>query len=183
MDEIEGGLRAHLDRFLGVDEVDALRAAWKADDADGLVDSVVSDAADVVHLTWVLQDLVRDGLPVRDWRTLVQTIAAAGGLERPGGELRRALRGALQPHPEGESLVVPPELEAALLGRAPAGVPVDVRLAPRHAFRVWLQHRIGEDGPVTLTVETDEARAIVDALVRLEHPRPATIVVREAVRA
>ncbi|MEU1260370.1 FHIPEP family type III secretion protein, partial [Streptomyces chartreusis] len=62
-------LRTHLVHYLGVQEVDSLVEGWTKEDDDGLVGSVLADRTAVLKLTWVLQALVADGVPITDWRS------------------------------------------------------------------------------------------------------------------
>jgi hypothetical protein len=167
---IELVIRAHLARYLGPEEVSALVDAWTQDDAEGLVSSVVPDPDARLRLTWVLQDLVGEGVPVSDWRALLTTVREAGGLGASGTELRRAIRARLRDSLPGTQagrtvVSVPAELEEALLGRVGGGPGSD----PEHALLVWLRHTVAETGPaITLVTRTHDGREYVGALARSE---------------
>jgi tetratricopeptide (TPR) repeat protein len=68
--QIERVVRAHLRRYLGPEEVSTLVAEWTSHDEE-LVTSVLPDREAVVRLTWVLQALADDGIPLTDWQALV----------------------------------------------------------------------------------------------------------------
>jgi tetratricopeptide (TPR) repeat protein len=178
---IELVLRAHLARYLGLQEVALLVATWSAADDEELVASVLPDAEARVRLTWVLQALVDDGVPITDWRTILASIREAGGIGASTLSLRRAVRAELRDHlpgPEpGRKVVsVPRDQQDALLALtsdnsddAPPG-------DPRHEFLRWLRARIGEEGPaLTLVTRAHDVRELVSALARIESPLITTL--------
>ena len=189
LSEIDDVLCRHLDRFLGPDDVDRMVAVWTSEDDEGLVAAVLCDDDAVLRLTWVLQALVREGVSIVDWRSILRTIRVEGGFERPQPELHQALREALLEHvpgrtPERRLITVPQDLEQAVAGQAPADAPADLRLAPGHAFHRWLGAELAAaEQPVTLVVETAAARPAVDALAHLLDARITTLSTAELARA
>ena len=124
--EFESELHRHLDRFLGPAEVEQALTLWRLDDDDQLVASVVPDADAILLLTWVLQAMLRDGLPIVDWRSILRTIQRQGGLTQPPSALHQALRDELQVHLPGrqqgrERVPLPPDLEGGGPRKGAAG--------------------------------------------------------------
>ena len=175
---VEAILRADLPRFLGPQEVAALVEAWTEEDAE-LVTPVVADGRATLRLTWLLQSLVSELIPIVDWRLLLTAITEAGGLSAPLRELRFAARARLHADVDvtaRPTVLVPPEYEDALLGGA-ASTPLS---APRDDFMRWLRGVLVERGPaVTLVTRDESARDVIAALARREDPVITTISERE----
>jgi tetratricopeptide (TPR) repeat protein len=172
--QIEMVFRAHLARYLGPQEVDGLVAEWSGEDDDGLVASVLPDAEARLRLTWVLQALVEDGVPITDWRSLLAAVRDAGGIMAPTRALVHGVRARLRdelPGPRtGKRVIpVPGEHEAALLGQ-PDGSAAAPTSQPEHAFLRWLRETVAVSGPaVTLVTGSQDARELVSALAHAEH--------------
>ena len=180
---IERVLRVHLDRFLGPQEVANLVDSWEADDDTHLVTSVLPDANAQLRLTWVMQELVSDGVPITNWRTLLTAMQEAGGITASSRILCRAARDRLRddlpgPRTGKESVHVPIEHETALLdAAAPLG-------DPGHEFMRWLRQTITVHGPaITLVADTEDGRELVSALARTENRLIATLSKGELSRA
>jgi hypothetical protein len=172
--QIEEVMRAHLARYLGPQEVATLVETWSAQGEEDLVTGVLPDADARLRLTWVLQRLVEDGLPITDWMAMLTAIHDAGGITAPSHVLHRAIRARLRDQLPGartgrKTVFVPAELEQALLGGAAddsAASPAD----PRHEFLRWLRQTVASDGPaITLIAGTQDAREVVSALARSEN--------------
>jgi hypothetical protein len=177
----EDVLRTHLARFLGPQEVDQLVDRWAAGADAELVEAVVPGLEARVRLTWVLQALVDDGVPVREWRTILTSIAAAGGIGMPRAALRRAVRADLREQLPGREagrrqVLVPTEHEEALVALTNGASTGDVPNHERHDFMRWLRETIEEDATsLTLVTRGDDARELVSALVRSESPSIVTL--------
>jgi hypothetical protein len=174
---IELAIRAHLARFLGPQEVASLVESWsETDDGADLVASVVPDDEARLRLTWVLQDLVADGVPITDWQAPLKAVRDEGGITAPTESLRRAaragLRDGLAAQQVGRRTVpVPAAHEAALLGRpldggdGGAASPNELR----HDFLRWLRQTVAASGPaLTLVTRSQDARELVAVLARGE---------------
>ena len=171
--QIELVVRAYLARYLGPQEVDGLVDTWSGEDGD-LVASVLPDAEARLRLTWVLQALVDDGVPITDWRALLTAVRDAGGITAPLRTLRRAVRARLRDQLRGprtgrRTIPVPPEHEAALVAQLPGGGVTVSAGQPRHEFLRWLRQTVEVSGPaITLVTGTQDARELVSALARTE---------------
>jgi len=173
---IELVIRAQLARYLGPEEVAALVNAWAEEDEE-LVSSVVPDADARLRLTWLLQGLVAEGVPLTDSHALLTTIREAGGIAAPTVALRRAVRGRLRhllPGLQGgrAKVFVPAEHEEALLRPHAAGA----RAYEKHDVLRWLRRTLATSGPaITLVTRTQEGRELVSALARSEDRVIATL--------
>lgn len=169
--KIEFVLRTHLARLLGPEEVADLVEQW-ADDDGNLVSTVLPDGDARLQLTWVLQALVDDGVPITEWRALLTAMREAGGFAAPVVSLVQAVRSRLRDELPGPQtgrtpIAVPPELEAALTGppSEEAGSPND----PQHEFQRWLRRTVAASGPaIALVTSDEESRERVGALARVE---------------
>jgi hypothetical protein len=169
--KIELVYRTHLARQLGPQEVADLVDKWAEDDRN-LVSTVLPDGDARLQLTWVLQALVDDGVPIIDWRALLTAVREAGGIAAPVRSLVQAARSRLRDELPGPQtgrtpIAVPPELEAALIGPPveEAGSPHD----PQHEFQRWLRRTVSAAGPAIALVTSDEqSRERVGALTRAE---------------
>ena len=164
---IESVLRHKLATYLGTQDVADLLEGWKEADAD-LVASVVSDELARLRLTWLLRSLVRESVPITEWRSLLTAVREAGGTLVSLYELTRAtrlrLREALPGNQAGRKRIrVPVEYQAALLAPTP-----DPR--SKHDFGSWLREQLALTGPWMTLVASSEARPIVSALARTEEP-------------
>jgi hypothetical protein len=172
-------IRAHLTRYLGPQEVELLVDRWAQQD-EGLVASTLPDKDARLRLTWVLQSLVDDGVPIVDWQAILEAVRAAGGIDAPLRELRRGararLRDQLPPPRVGDRVIrVPEPLEAALLADTDrSGVAGPGK--PRLDFQLWLRETVERAGPVIALVTGDQdARELVAPLARSEHPFITTL--------
>jgi len=186
---IETVIRNHLPRYLGVQEVSLLVDAWATGTDGDLVSSLLPDAEARVRLTWVLQALVREGVPITDSRTILTAVRQAGGIAASSQALRRAaragLRSQLSGSRAGRKLVpVPEDHQRALVGLA-RNDPRESRSAdPRHEFSRWLRVRIAEEGQALVLVTRDqEVRELVSALARTESRLITTMAEDELVPA
>jgi hypothetical protein len=182
--QIELALRADLARYLGPQEVSTLVDTWSADDDENLVPAVLPDADSRLLLTWILQRLVDDGIPVTDWRTLLTAVRDAGGITVPSRALYRAARARSRdrlpgPQTGRKTIHVPAEHEAALLGRAPDDPAVPVS-DPRLEFLRWLRGTVAAAGPaITLVTESPDAVEVVSGLARTENRMITTLSIDE----
>ena len=174
--------RTHLFRFLGLQEVASLVDQWTPADRD-LVASVLPDQGAVVRLTWILQSLVHERIPITEWRAILGAIHDAGGTATPIRTLIRAVRARLRGQlpglrSGGRALRVPVPLQKALALRL--GLP---RLPPDAAtfeFHQWLRQAVTSNGPVLSLVARDEdVREVVAALTRSQYELVATFTQEE----
>lgn len=171
---IEVVIRAHLTRYLGPQEVLNVVDRWEEQGDQALVMATVPDEDARLRLTWVLQALVGDEVPITDGRRILEAVRDAGGITAPTRSLRQAVRARLRdqlPGPRAGNKVhrVPEELEAALLGRQDLPgvvVPGESRLR----FQRWLRETVGLFGPaISLVTGSQDAREVVAGLARSEH--------------
>lgn len=180
---IELAIRSHLARYLGPQEATALIDEWSRQEAqeDGdLVQAVVPDADARLLLTWLLQRLVDDGIPVTDWRALLSAVRTAGGISMPLPELRRVVREQMPdllpgPRTGRKAVEVPAEYEQALLGHPPDG-----RVASRNVLRLdflrWLRQEVAVSGAaITLITRSQAGREIIGVLGRAENSMITTL--------
>jgi tetratricopeptide (TPR) repeat protein len=172
--QIELVIRAHLVRFLGPQEVAMLVDTWSEQDDGGLVASVLPDVDARLRLTWVLQALADDGVPITDWRALLMAVRKAGGITAHLRTLHRAARARLHdqlpgPRTGKRPVPVPAELQSTLLGHPPSRPATASWSEPRHEFLRWLRRTLSASGPaITLVASTQEARELVSVLARTE---------------
>ncbi|WP_190092998.1 FHIPEP family type III secretion protein [Streptomyces melanogenes] len=168
-------LRTHLVHYLGAQAVDGLVEGWTKEDDDGLVGSVLTDKAAVLKLTWVLQALVADGVPITDWQSVLRALRDAGGMTAPTRTLCRAARKGLRhrlvaARAGRRSVRVPARHEAVLLGRPTPHAAVE-RGAARIRFLHWLRQAVELDGPtLSLVTGSQDARELIAPLVHAEYP-------------
>jgi flagellar biosynthesis component FlhA len=167
--QIELVLRSHLARLLGPEEVDDLVREWATVD-ENLVSTVLPDREAKLRVTWLLQALVDDSVPIDRWQELLAAVRDAGGLGAPLRTLLEATRSRLREHLSDEragrmTIVVPEELQAGLY--APTSGNDDPTRDPRHEFMLWLREVVDVSGPALALVATDEeSRERVGALAR-----------------
>ena len=170
--QIDVVFRSHLSRFFGLQEVSSLVESWTVADRS-LVSSVLPDERAVVQVTWILQALIDEGVPVSRWKTILEVIRGAGGIERPVRTLARATRARLRdqlpgPRSGRRAVPLPAELRQALAGsrdqsRRP---PYQVR----HEVQQWLRRTVADLGPVlSVVAPDDDTREEVAALARRRH--------------
>ena len=171
---LERVIRASLGAMLGIQEVYTLLGQWRTEDEEAVRRTLVGPNA-AQRLTVLLLGLAAERVPISDWRAVLDAVVAAGGMDTDlralHGAARRRLRHALPGLRTGPAaLRVPADLQAALAGRGPAQLAVEVH-EPAHAqyeFLRWLRQSVETVGPV-LSVITDEAsRPTVAALAQME---------------
>ena len=177
--KIELTLRSHLAAFLGPAEVDTLVSGWPKVTADGSALEVLDPRARV-RLTWVMQSLVEDQIPLRDGAVILRTV---GAVTEPLPELRRAARTALRADLPGRGntdrrVRLPEELETALL--AP---PEPEMIEDTHRTHLdllgWLREA-ADRGPVfTVVTGSPEARELVARIARAHYAFVTTLTVDE----
>jgi tetratricopeptide (TPR) repeat protein len=174
---IEVAVRAHLARYLGPQEVALLVDAWAEEPAEPGTPApreIVPDADAVLSLTWLLQRLVSDAIPVTEWGAILAAVRDAGGLTTPGDDLYRAVRCRLRPQLPGQltgrsPINVPGEYEQALTATDDDGTDTS-RTERRVEFLAWLRQQVtAADPAITLITRTQEGREAVAALARTRH--------------
>ena len=95
-------LRKHLETFLGVQEVDGMLAQWNSEneqEKQTLLNTAVADDGALVRLTQVLQQLVKEDVPVRNLLAILTAFAEANAstpeLIHVTEQVRMALRSDL----------------------------------------------------------------------------------------
>ena len=176
---IDVALRAQLARFVGPQEVEALLDRWQARDEEGLIAETVPDRRARLRLTWLLQSLVNESVPITDMRTILGTIKDAGGIDELVRVLARRVRLALRdrlpgPREPGSRVIVPPELETALLADNWSEYPPPLEVVQ------WLRRTVSVRGPlISIVAAKPEARERIAVLARLEHGFIATFSIDE----
>ena len=89
-------LKNHAEELLGQDGVQQLLDKL-ARSSPKLVENLVPGTMSLGEVTRVLQGLLAEGIPVRDMRTIAETLAAQGGKELDGDALTARVRVALGP--------------------------------------------------------------------------------------
>lgn len=175
---IECVIRGNLHRYLGPQEVSHLVAGWAKRD-EHLVAAVLPDDEAQLRLTWVLQALADDGVPLTDGEALLRGIRDAGGIGASPRVLYRALRLCFRDRLPGPStgfrpVPVPAGHEAALGDNG--------SLTGRFEFRSWLRQYVATSGPaIALVTAGPAAREQASTLARGVHPLIKTLT-REELR-
>ncbi len=140
-------IRTHAHELLGRQEMKMLLDAVRADSAS-LVDELVPDLLTVSEVQKVLQNLLQEGVPVRNLVTILETLADTARKVKDTDALAEAAREALARQiwhlyvdSDGHlaALALAPELEAELLGLlGQAGQPGVLPLEPARA-QLFLQ--------------------------------------------
>jgi type III secretory pathway component EscV len=170
---LETVLRQSLACYLGPDEVAALVGKW--DEAlEGLATATVPDYPARLRLTWALQDLVREQVPITNSELLLRTVGEAPPAATPI-EIHRILRSALRaqlPGPrEGDLLVtLPPELEEVSPGSGDSD-----RSDYILRLHAWLRGIAAERGPAfSIVTSVHEARETVSTAATGMYPLVTT---------
>jgi hypothetical protein len=170
---LETVLRQSLACYLGPQEVAALVEGWDGEH-EGLATATAPDTASRLRLTWLLQGLVREQVPITRAELLLRTVRDAPRSATPV-ELHRLVRVAVRaqlPGPRGGDLLItlPPELEAGL-----AIVDRPLRGADSVHLQRWLRSSAAELGPAFSVVTSGhEAREFVSAAATGLHPLVTT---------
>ena len=179
---IELVIRAHLHLFVGPHVVGDLVRTWSEDDPE-LVRTAVPDSGAVLALTWVLQDLLRDGIPLTERRSILAAFRDAGGAAAPTSAAVRAARAALRgrlpgTEPGRPTVRVPAGICSAMPVDAASGV--DGWLAARAAVDAWVGDMLTQQGPTVRVVAADHAvRELIAPVVRSRDPFVVTLTEEE----
>ena len=161
-------LRQRSHELLGRQEVSELLERVKLD-FPGLVDEVTPDPVPLATLTSVLQNLLKEGVSIRDMRKILDTLAVHGHETKDSRDLTAAVRVALGP-----------AIVADLFGNQD---PVGVITLDGELERM-LENSLSQGGPVepnlaqTLFDQTGEA-----VRAQKEAGQPGVLVVRQPLRA
>lgn len=160
------GVRSH--ELLGRQEVSELLERVKGD-FPGLVDEVTPEPVPLATLTSVLQNLLKEGVSIRDMRKILDTLAVHGHETKDSRDLTAAVRDALGP-----------AIVADLFGNQdPVGV-----ITLEGELERMLENSLSQGGPVepnlaqTLFDQTGEA-----VRAQKEAGQPGVLVVRQPLRA
>jgi hypothetical protein len=166
--QIDMVFRGNLSCFVGLQEVASLVENWAQAEGD-LIGSVLPDQGAAVRLTWILQSLVDERIPITEWRAILSGIRAVGGIAMPIRTLVRAARARLRaqlPGPRsGRRVLRVPELLQEAMARHSGSPPLPPKM--RHEFQRWLREAVAAGGPALSLVAHDaEIREAVAALTR-----------------
>jgi len=173
-------LRARLTELFGPQELGTLVGEWVAEDEQGLVPAILPDQIARLRLTWILQALMADGLPIKDWRAILSAIRAAGGTTVDLPRLRRAARRALRAQLPGRQddsrrHHLPAALESQLLAPPDAGAWDDTHQRHFHLL-TWIRDTVVSFGPlITIVTSSEEAREMTAAAARNQHAFVTTL--------
>jgi tetratricopeptide (TPR) repeat protein len=169
---IERVIRRHLGRYLGPQEVAMLVETWGEADHENVIPSVVPDADARLRLTWILQALADDAVPLANWPALLASIRESGGIDQPAATLTPAVRRGLRD-----------QLPGPRTGLAPLHVPDDQEALLRRAtaedeltFLRWVRESCERTGAgVVLITRTSDARERASLLTREGYPTMRTL--------
>lgn len=175
---LEMTLRQSLAFYLGPQEVTTLVHDWDAE-LEGLATATASGTDAQLRLTWILQALLREQVPITRGELLLQTIREAPSSSTPTDFhrlLRNALRAQLPGPRDGDLLVMlPPELESDMVGTSKSMRTVDFI-----NFQGWLRGTASELGPAfSLVTRSHEARESVSMATQGLYPLITTFFVPE----
>lgn len=88
-------LQKHIDEFMGHDEAQQMLDRLGAY-APKLADALVPDAVSMSMLIKVLKSLLQENIPIRDFRTIAESIAANAALNQDHARLTECVRAALK---------------------------------------------------------------------------------------
>ncbi|MFP4694994.1 MAG: flagellar biosynthesis protein FlhA [Thiohalospira sp.] len=137
-------LQDHAHELIGHEEVQNLLDRLK-ESAPKLVENLVPDTISLGVLLRVLQNLLADGIPIRDMRTIAETLAQQGGRGQDADSLTAAVRVALRrlifQHINGTSDEMPvitldPQLEQLLQQSGQVAEGQEMTLEPGMAERL-----------------------------------------------
>jgi len=172
--ELEHQLLRHLDAYLSLDEVTALRDGWTSQFGEAGAPEV-----SLQRLTAVVRALVRERVPVTDGIALLRAVAAPGGIDEAVDQYRQAVAASL-PGNEADMIRVrvPPKLAAL------ASVVVDGELPAADALfdaLAELRGRLAEvPARVALVTVGNAARRAVHGFVSGEYPDVPVLSEQEA---
>jgi tetratricopeptide (TPR) repeat protein len=178
---LEGVLRRNLPSLLGVEEVEDLIARWMdADDGPFVILTALPDRRARLRFARLLRELVRDGVPITDWRRLLDaargeplTVDYLGTAVRLMRQRLRELLPGNEPTVDRFSL---PEAWEVTLAEHASGRHPRVVLRDSEDTLAYLgaidDHVAQEDGPVALVVRWAELRPVVRALIEAELELP-----------
>jgi hypothetical protein len=157
---VERVLRRHLHRYLGPQEIAGKVDDWAAGDRTGLVAAVVPDRRARERLTWVLKALVQDGVPISNWRTILEAIRDAGGTDAPVLVLRRAARRQMRDQ-------LPGSRAGKRLFHLPEELATGAPGPSRFELLMWLRTSVAHAGlAISIATQTQDQREIVAPVVR-----------------
>jgi tetratricopeptide (TPR) repeat protein len=175
--QIEATLRQNLDRFFGVQETATLLLKWESEPGSAdLIADVLPTPRARLRLTWLLRALLRESVPISDWRSLLQGVRAGGGISAAPADLLRATRLQLCDQLPGNRagvvhLAVPEnyqQLDRDANGRALLAHSSE----QKHEFLVWLRGMLRRNhGQVALVTSNGELRPLLSQFVRPEFPK------------
>ncbi len=180
-------LRRHAADVLGRAEAQELFDAFSRTNAK-LVEEVIPTIMPMTEVIKVLRNLLREGVGVRDLRTILEAVADHGGTVKDPDVLTELVRERLGRQIVGRhldergalhALVLGPDAEAALRGRGPNGA-AEAGLVPRLVRS--LEHAVAsatKSGNDPLLLVAPELRRTVAALAARHAPGLAVVSMRE----
>jgi len=195
--EVTAVLARNADQFIGVQDVNNLLEA-AAEQYPALVKEVLRQVPTAQKIAEVLRNLVREGIPLRNLRDVLEALAEWGGREKDSGALTEFVRIHLRRYMTNrytnaqrqiDVLVVDGAVEEAVrrsLTETPAGVminlPPQAILALRNALRVELE-RLGmqdkPDGAAPLLITAADVRRHVRKILEPIHARMSVLSYQE----
>ncbi|WP_055713880.1 FHIPEP family type III secretion protein [Streptomyces torulosus] len=174
--QLEHTVRGHLHRLIGLDLLEHFLTEWPQDGA-GLLDRVRADSKLQLRLLWLVQELLREGVPLLEQDVILEELVRRDDPR----ELHRAVRDRMRDHLPGtreEALMLPEDLQSDLWEASPSGLPE--RGEPRLRLLSWLRETVTEHSPfLSLAVADDQVRELLVPLVRAHSPLITTFTYRE----
>jgi len=177
VDHIEAVVRQHLDRFLGVQDTATLLESWQQEEnGERLVEEVLPDERAWLRLTWLLRSLLREQVPITEWRTILEAVRDGPGMLAPLGELVRTVRLHLRARLPGAEpgtryVRLPEAYEERLLERADGRARFTTSPQVKHEFLSWLRRELDETSDRTaLVTRSAELRPLLREAISPDFP-------------
>jgi flagellar biosynthesis component FlhA len=177
---VEELLRRNLHGILGLQEVDNLLEQWLLDEVgEGLVGEFPADSETRYRLARVLRALVAEGVSIRSWQQILETIGEVGLPDDDVTEVVQQVRLALKPElPGNESgamrIPLPPEVEAqfaAWIHEQGGKIFLAIPPEPTQQILEAIRDMVGEGNRrQVLVVRSPRVRPFVRRLIELEFP-------------
>ena len=200
--ELTAAVARNADQFIGVQDVNNLLEA-AAEQYPALVKEVLRQVPTAQKIAEVLRNLVREGIPLRNLRDVLEALAEWGGREKDSGALTEFVRIHLRRYmtnrycriPDGSTqrqidvLVIDGAVEETVrrsLTETPAGVMINLPphsiLALRNSLRVELE-RLGmndmPDRPAPLLITAADVRRHIRKILEPIHARMSVLSYQE----
>jgi tetratricopeptide (TPR) repeat protein len=177
---LEAVLRRNLADFLGVQEVEDFIENWKQTRrGSSLIKEALPDQASRIRLVWLLQALVKEGVPITYWEEILEEVKRVGLSSDDVSETLRAVRLRLKDYLPGNNLAaprmfLPEEIEQSIeRGVWREGGKTFLALTPEETQEILSEIRelIGSNSKkLILVTRSAELRPVIRRLVELEFP-------------